>query len=136
LTIYLNFDIYYLRYNIKEGYPMKRLKKVFLLLLTLSLVTGSLYSTGWAVDDDQWVRNDPVGQTWSAIDLIVARPLGVAVAIVGTGVFVTSLPFTLSVDIISRIAGSPTSAVNDSAKMFMLKPLKFSFVREFPDEDI
>ena len=116
---------------------MRGLKKVFLLLLTLSLVTGSLYSTGWAADDnDQWAKNDPVGQGWSALDLIVARPAGVAVAIGGTAVFVVGLPFTLAVDIISRISGSPTSAVNDSAKMFMLEPLKFSFAREFPDGDI
>jgi hypothetical protein len=119
----------------KEVDPMKGLKKFSLLLLTLSLVTGSLYSTGWA-EDDKWVRNDPIGQEWSAVDLIVARPLGVAAAIGGTAVFVVGLPFTLAVDIISRISGSPTSAVNDSAKMFMLEPLKFSFVRDFPDEDI
>ena len=114
---------------------MKGLKKFSLLLLTLLLVTGSLYSTGWA-KDDKWVREDPVVQGWSAVDLIVARPLGVAAAIGGTGVFLTGLPFTLAVDIISRISGSPTSAVNNSAKMLMLEPLKFSFTREFPDEDI
>ncbi len=113
---------------------MKRLKKIFLLLLTLSLVTGSLYSTGWA--EDKWAREDPVGQGWSAMDLLVARPVGVAVAIVGTGVFIASLPFTLTHDIISNIAGYPGDAMNSAAKMFMLAPLKFSFVREFPDEDI
>jgi len=115
---------------------MKGFKKIFLLLLTLSLVTGSLYSTGWA--GDKFRKDDPVAQGWSAIDLLVARPFGVAAAIVGTGIFVASLPFILPVDIISRASGSstPTSAVNDAAKMFMLEPLKFSFVREFPDEDI
>ena len=113
---------------------MKGLKKIFLLLLTLSLVMGSLYSTGWA--GDKWAKEDPVGQGWSAIDLIFARPLGVAAAIGGTGVFIASLPFTLTVDIISHIAGSPVGAMNSAAKMLMLEPLKFSFVREFPDEDM
>ena len=61
---------------------MKGFKKVFLLLLTLSLVTGCLYSTGWA-GDDKWAKNDPVGQGWSAMDLLVARPIGVAAGIVG-----------------------------------------------------
>ena len=51
---------------------MKGLKKIFLLLLTLSLVTGSLYSTGWA--GDKWAKEDPVGQGWSAMDIIFARP--------------------------------------------------------------
>ncbi|MGA2316739.1 MAG: hypothetical protein ABSG71_10210 [Thermodesulfobacteriota bacterium] len=113
---------------------MKGFKKIFLLLLTLSLVTGSLYSTGWA--GDKFRNDDPVAQGWGAIDLLVARPLGVAAAIGGTGVFIASLPFTLTVDIISNIAGSPAGAMNSAAKMFMLAPLKFSFVREFPDEDI
>jgi hypothetical protein len=113
---------------------MKGFKKIFLLLLTLSLVTGSLYSTGWA--GDKFSKDDPVAQGWSAIDILVARPLGVAAAIGGTGVFIASLPFTLTVDIISNIAGSPAGAMNSAAKMFMLEPLKFSFVREFPDEDI
>ncbi len=117
---------------------MKGLKKCSLLFLTVFLVMGSLYSTGWGADNDQWARNDPTGQGWSAVDLLVARPFGVAAAIVGTGIFVASLPFILPVDIISRASGSstPTSAVNDAAKMFILEPLKFSFVREFPDDDI
>jgi hypothetical protein len=113
---------------------MKGLKKILLLLLTVSLIMGSLYSTGWA--GDKWAKEDPVGQGWSAIDLIFARPLGVAAAIGGTGVFIASLPFTLTVDIISHIAGSPVGAMNSAAKMLMLEPLKFSFVREFPDEDM
>lgn len=113
---------------------MKGLKKIFLLLLTISLVMGSLYSTGWA--GEKWAKEDPVGQGWSAIDLIFARPLGVAAAIGGTGVFIASLPFTLTVDIISHIAGSPVGAMNSAAKMLMLEPLKFSFVRDFPDEDM
>jgi hypothetical protein len=113
---------------------MKGFKKIFLLLLTLSLVTGSLYSTGWA--GEKFRKDDPVAQGWGVVDLIFARPLGVVAAMGGTGVFIASLPFTLTVDIISNIAGSPAGAMNSAAKMFMLEPLKFSFVREFPDENI
>jgi len=102
---------------------MKGLKKIFLLLLTLSLVMGSLYSTGWA--GDKWAKEDPVGQGWSAIDLIFARPLGVAAGIVGTAIFIVSLPFTI-----------PTGGVADAADMFITKPFQFSFTREFPDGDI
>jgi hypothetical protein len=113
---------------------MKGFKSIFPLILALSLVTGSLYPTAWA--GDKFRRDDPVEHGWSAMDLLVARPIGVIAAIGGTAVFVVGLPFTLTVDIVSRISGSPKSAVNDSAKMFMLEPLKFSFVREFPDDDI
>jgi hypothetical protein len=104
---------------------MKGLKRFSLLLLTLSLITGSLYSTGWAEDKGQWVRNDPIGQEWSAIDLIVARPIGVVAGILGTAVFIASLPFTI-----------PTGGVGDAANMFIVQPFQFSFTREFPDEDI
>jgi hypothetical protein len=102
---------------------MKGLKKIFLLLLTISLVMGSLYSTGWA--GDKWAKEDPVGQGWSAMDLMIARPLGVAAGIVGTAIFIVSLPFTI-----------PTGGVADAADMFITKPFQFSFTREFPDGDI
>jgi len=105
---------------------MKGFKKIFLLLLTTSLVMGSLYSTGWAGDTkDKWVREDPVGQGWSTVDLLIARPLGVAAGIVGTAIFIVSLPFTI-----------PTGGVADAADMFITKPFQFSFTREFPDGDI
>jgi hypothetical protein len=108
---------------------MKGLKKICLLCLTISLVIGSFYSWGWA-------QSDPIKDEWNTLDLMLARPIGVAAAIVGVGIFCASLPFTLAVDIISRVSGSPTSAVHDSAKMLMLEPLKFSFVREFPDKNM
>ena len=106
---------------------MKGLKKILLLLLTVSLIMGSLYSTGWAGDTtkDKWVREDPVGQGWSAMDIIFARPLGIAAGIVGTAIFIVSLPFTI-----------PTGGVADAADMFIVKPFQFSFTREFPDGDI
>jgi hypothetical protein len=51
--------------------------------------------------------------------------MGVAAWILGSGVFVLSLPFTI-----------PTGSVDDAAQMFVVKPFKFSFGREFPDEDM
>jgi hypothetical protein len=113
---------------------MKGLTKILLLSLTLSLVMASFCSTGWA--SDYFGKDDPVAQGWSAVDLLVARPLGVAAAVIGSGVFVVALPFTATIDIISASSGSPAHAIGDSARMFILSPLKFSFVREFPDENI
>ena len=102
---------------------MKRLKKIFLFLLTLSLVLGSLYSTGWA--GDKFRKDDPVAHGWSAVDLIFARPLGIAAGLIGTSLFIVSLPFTI-----------PTGGVDEAADMFIVKPFQFSFTREFPDEDM
>jgi hypothetical protein len=105
---------------------MKGLKKILLLLLTVSLIMGSLYSAGWAGDTkDKWVREDPVGQGWSAMDIIFARPLGIATGIVGTAIFIVSLPFTI-----------PSGGVGEAANMFIIKPFQFSFTRKFPDEDM
>jgi hypothetical protein len=103
---------------------MKAFKRFFVLFLTASLVTGCLYSTGWA-GDYNWAKNDPVGQGWSAVDLLVARVWGVAAGIAGTAVFVAALPFTI-----------PSGGVHDAADMFIIKPFQFSFIREFPDDDI
>jgi len=118
----------------KEELAMKGFKRIFLLSLAFSLVMGSLYSTGWA--EEYFGKDDPVAQGWGALDLLVARPLGFAAAVVGSAVFVVALPFTATVDIVSSASGSPAHAIKDSAQMFMLSPLKFSFVREFPDENI
>ncbi|NWF92025.1 MAG: hypothetical protein HXY46_03850 [Syntrophaceae bacterium] len=59
------------------------------------------------------------------IDLLVARPVGVAAGIIGTAIFIVSLPFTI-----------PTGSVREAGRMFVVEPFKFSFVREFPDESI
>ena len=51
-------------------------------------------------------------------DLVVARPIGIVMTVVGTAAFVVSLPFTL-------LAGS----VSESAEMLMIGPAKTTFVR-------
>ena len=100
---------------------MKRFKKIFLILLTLSMVMGGLYSTGWA--GENFRRDDPVAHGWSAVDLIVARPLGIVAGIVGSTIFVVSLPFTL-----------PSGNVGNAADMLVVQPFQFSFTRKIPDE--
>jgi hypothetical protein len=102
---------------------MREFKKIFLLLLTVSLVIGSLCSTGWAADKLR--RDDPLSQGWSLVDLLVARPLGIAAGIGGSAVFVVTLPFTV-----------PSGSVGDAASMFIFQPFEFSFLREVPDPDI
>jgi hypothetical protein len=102
---------------------MKKFKKIFLSLLAVSLVMGYLSSIGWA--EDKWTKQDPVGQGWSAMDVIFARPLGVAAGIAGSAIFVVSLPFTI-----------PSGGVKEAANTFIVKPFQFSFKRKFPDDDI
>ena len=91
-----------------------------LLAIGIVLVLGSviLVSEGWAQiqkpDDDL-----PLA------DLLFARPLGFAAGIVGTGLFIVSLPFTI-----------PARSVDKAAKMFISDPFRFSFSRPFPDESL
>jgi len=56
---------------------------------------------------------------------LIARPMGIAAGIIGTGVFILSLPFTI-----------PTKSVDEAAQMFVVRPFKFSFVRKFPDDNM
>jgi hypothetical protein len=99
------------------------MKKIIILLLTLSLVMGCLYSIGWT--DDRSVKEDPIAHEWSILDIVLARPLGVVAGIFGSALFVASLPFTI-----------PSGGVDEAVEMFIVKPFQFSFTREFPDEDI
>ncbi len=97
---------------------LRELKKGCFLFLIISLVVGGFSSGGWA-------QSDPIADEYNMWDVLVARPLGVAAGIIGTGVFIVSLPFTI-----------PTKSVDTAAQMFILEPFKFSFVRPFPDQDI
>ena len=93
---------------------MKKGRKLFVVLLSVSLLLGSLYVEAWAQE-----KSDE----YNAADLFIARPLGVVAAAGGTVLFVLSLPFTL-----------PTKSVEDSFNTFVVEPWKFSFVREFPEQ--
>ncbi len=103
---------------------MKRFKKVLLVLLTVSLVGSTFYSVGWPQDSrDSWSKAGR--EEFNIADILLARPLGILAGIIGSGIFVVSLPFTI-----------PTHSVNEAAQMFVVEPFSFSFVREFPDEDL
>jgi len=101
---------------------MKGLRKLIFLSLVVSLFIGLLGSNGWTqVQEEMKISNDEL----NILDLFVARPLGIVCAAGGTILFVASLPFTL-----------PTRSVGDSFNLFVVAPWKFSFVREFPDENM
>ncbi|MGD0916216.1 MAG: hypothetical protein ABSB22_07145 [Thermodesulfobacteriota bacterium] len=101
---------------------MKGLRKGLLLLLAVSMIIGSLFSGAWALDEK--AKDNPVTAEWNILDTLFARPLGIAAGIIGTGIFVAALPFTL-----------PTGSVNNAAQMLIVEPFKFSFTRKFNDEN-
>ena len=103
---------------------MKRFKAVLMVLLTVSLISSAFYSVGWTQETTQeWFKAGK--EEFNMADILIARPLGIVAGIVGSAIFVVSLPFTI-----------PTHSVNDAAQMFVVEPFSFSFVREFPDENI
>ncbi len=94
----------------------KKLIKRAIGILAILLMTG-FHSLGWPQD------NGPNAE-YNVFDLIIARPVSVAVGVIGTGIFILSLPFTL-----------PTRSMDQAANLFIVEPFKFSFVREFPDDN-
>ncbi|GAB5412684.1 MAG: hypothetical protein Cons2KO_02870 [Congregibacter sp.] len=84
-------------------------RKIALLLIAL-LVAPTAWSQG-SIDE-----NPNAFQMTG--DLLVARPIGVAMTVVGAAAFVVSLPFTL-------LAGS----VSESAETLVLGPAEATFVR-------
>jgi len=102
---------------------MRGLRKTLFIFAAISLTIGSLYTAGWT--EEKWKKGDPIADEWNMMDLLIARPMGIAAGIVGTAVFIVSLPFTI-----------PTGSLEDAAKMFVVEPFKFSFVRKFPDENM
>ncbi len=87
-------------------------------MLMLILVSAAFCLEGWA---------QPGTSTTDAelnlLDLLIARPAGIAAGIIGTGVFIVTLPFTI-----------PAKGVDKASKMLITDPFHFSFSRHFPDE--
>jgi hypothetical protein len=101
---------------------MKGLRKGLPLFFAVLLTIGGFYSGAWALDERS--KDDPVIAEWNMMDILFARPIGVAAGIIGTGIFIVSLPFTV-----------PTGSVNNAAQMLIVEPFKFSFTRKFNDEN-
>ena len=98
-------------------------KKSMVVMLTVFLMLVSSHSgvCAW----DKWNKDDPVTDEWNMMDLLLARPAGVLAGIAGTGLFIITLPFTI-----------PSGGVNAAADRLIVSPFEFSFVREYPDDNM
>ncbi len=94
------------------------MKKLFATFLMLILVSAVFCPEGLAqcvsTKDDEL----------NLVDLLIARPAGLAAGIVGTGIFIVTLPFTI-----------PAGGVEKASKMLITNPFRFSLTRQFPDEN-
>ncbi|MCG6908899.1 MAG: hypothetical protein LJE94_02105 [Deltaproteobacteria bacterium] len=87
---------------------------VFLLVV---FVTVSLAATGFAQAD---MQGDEITTEEMMVDALLVRPLGIVATILGAGLFVVSLPFSL----LGRNVGEAgTKLVADPAKFTFVRPL-------------
>jgi hypothetical protein len=100
---------------------MKRFaQQVFVVTMAIALL--AMTSSGQAEDYVQdyvplAVQKEVTAEAMLA-DVIVVRPFGIAATVLGTAVFVVSLPFTL-----------PTRSVDKAAQKLVVDPAKFTFAR-------
>ena len=81
----------------------------------------SLAAASASAQDSSGYEADTGGSPSAAamtVDMLVARPLGLVATVLGTVVFVASLPF-------SALAGN----VSDPARKLVAEPAQFTFVR-------
>ena len=79
----------------------------------------ALFSSLVTADDFREGIDDSPSAGAMAFDLVIVRPVGLVATVLGTGLFVLSLPLSL-------IQGEPPS---DPAKKLVVEPAKFTFTR-------
>lgn len=89
------------------------MKKWLAIVLILALIVTAAPVSSFAQAD----RPEP-SATEITFDVLIIRPLGISATIVGTGLFIVSLPFTL-----------PTGGVGLSARKLVADPFAFTFLR-------
>ena len=88
-------------------------KKLKAWLIALVLAVAPLAATA---ENNDTVTGDKA--TDMVVDLVVARPLGLAATVVGTVLTVVALPFTI-----------PSGSVESSARELIVKPAEYTFNR-------
>lgn len=102
---------------------MKIFKKSLCMLIMVSFLMVGFYSE--SLSWERWSKDDPVTDECMIMDIVLVRPLGVMAGILGSGLFVISLPFSI-----------PTKSVDKVSEILIVKPFEFSFKRDLPDEDM
>jgi hypothetical protein len=87
-------------------------------VVTIAVVLLAMTSSGQAEEYAPIAAQKEVTAEAMLADVIVLRPFGIAATVLGTAVFVVSLPFTL-----------PTRSVDKAAQKLVVDPAKFTFVR-------
>lgn len=81
--------------------------------ISAALVTAPVLANG----EHEYEGPEPSGEAM-AVDVLFVRPAGLVATVVGTGLFVVSLPFTI-------LGGN----VDEAGRNLVLKPAKTTFIR-------
>jgi hypothetical protein len=95
---------------------------VALLIAILFLWATSLVH---AAEDSYTARTEDVSAETIIVDGLLLRPGGLAATVVGTAVFVVTLPFSI-----------PTKSVDKAAQKLIVDPAKYTFVRPLGQVEI
>jgi len=88
---------------------------VVLLVAVLFLCATSLVH---AAEDSYMARTEDVSAEAMIADGLLLRPAGIAATVLGTAVFVVTLPFSI-----------PTRSVGQAAQKLIVDPARYTFVR-------
>ena len=88
---------------------------VALLVAVLFLGATSLVH---AADDSYMARAEDVSAEAMIVDGLLLRPAGIVATVLGTAVFVVTLPFSI-----------PTRSVDKAAQKLVVDPARYTFVR-------
>jgi hypothetical protein len=88
---------------------------VALLVAVLFLCATSLMH---AAEDSYMVRTEDVSAEAMIVDGLLLRPAGIAATVLGTVVFVVTLPFSI-----------PTRSVDKAAQKLIVDPARYTFIR-------
>ena len=89
---------------------------VLIVLLFTVQITAVAQETAVPGKEHPQESTDPAGPM--LVDALLLRPLGLAATVIGTAVFVLTLPFSL-----------PTHSVKKTAKALVVKPAEYTFAR-------
>ena len=90
-------------------------KKTFVMLLVVAFVTTSFASSTFA---QATLQDEEISTENMLADALIVRPLGICATILGVGLFVISLPFS--------VLGKN---VKEAGQKLVIAPAKFTFVR-------
>lgn len=94
---------------------------MFLILVLLAVTTPAAAQDAAKpneADEANETLEAPDAAGMMLLDAFMLRPLGLAATVLGTAVFVVTIPFSL-----------PTRSADDAAKVLVVKPAKYTFAR-------